>query len=126
MNPDIVEKLNESAEKLLDYVEQTGDFVVEQAPLVVQEMITWGITHCVFWIIIVSIVLLPIIAICGYFFRIGVKDDWDVDYCIPSGMVGGVSLIFWFLVIASNIYDLLYIYFAPRLFILDQLKGLIK
>lgn len=126
MNPDIVEKLNESAEKLLDYVEQTGDFVVEQAPLVVQEMITWGITHCVFWIIIVSIVLLPIIAICGYFFRIGVKDDWDFDYCIPSGMVGGVSLIFWFLVIASNIYDLLYIYFAPRLFILDQLKGLIK
>lgn len=37
----IEEKLKESAGKLLDFVEKSGDFIVEQAPLYVQELIEY-------------------------------------------------------------------------------------
>ena len=38
---EIEEKLKESAGKLLDFVEKSGDFVVEQTPLYVQELIEY-------------------------------------------------------------------------------------
>lgn len=64
----IQEKLQESAGKLLDFVEKSGDFVVEQAPLYVQELVEYhffenllGLVICVFFLIsIISACLLTI------------------------------------------------------------------
>lgn len=46
MNPDLLNKLQESATKVLDFVEATGestvDFAKEQVPLVVQDVLRWG------------------------------------------------------------------------------------
>lgn len=46
MNPDLLNKLQESATKVLDFVESTGestaDFAKEQVPLVVQDVLRWG------------------------------------------------------------------------------------
>ena len=51
----IEEKLKESAGKLLDFVEKSGDFVVEQTPLYVQELVEYHFFENLLGLVISSV-----------------------------------------------------------------------
>jgi hypothetical protein len=119
---EIEAKLAESMDSVQQWIDTTGSFVQEQAPLVAQEMIAWGQAKhmagmCISgWIIIFCLVLLV------YLFRHIKKNPGD-----------GPMFIFWFILTAPNIcwfatstYQYLFITFAPRLYIIEQLKDIIR
>lgn len=119
----------EKAEQLYAYLEsvlqQTGDLVVEQTPLLVQEFFMWFTVHHIFYVILG--VLLFLLSI--YLHQLGSdekdrkrgKDLYDgtqgfwVFIVVPTGFVG--VLMFF-----TNLYSLLQILVAPRIYLLEKLS----
>lgn len=125
-----LKKLDEMGPKALDelqsWISTTKDFVTEQAPLVVQEIINWGMAQHVVWMIIFAF---PVtVGIFGL--RKRAKVDWTAHsditaeqaWCTIKLIIGGIGFIGFFV----NVYWFCYVFFAPRLYVLDYLRDLIK
>lgn len=59
MNDELRERLLSYLENLEKAAESGADFVIEQAPLYVQELITWEIAHGVLWAVFFLLLCLP-------------------------------------------------------------------
>jgi hypothetical protein len=113
-------------EKALAVAETTGEFVIEQAPLLLQEFYAWHYALNISWIIINLItIILPFIihSKLKYLWDRGDEDN-QMLYMIPmivSGILAFVSLI----CILFNIFDLLKLMVAPKLYLIEHFKHLI-
>lgn len=113
--------LSEVVKKTLIVAQKTGDFVIEQAPLLLQEFYAWHITKCilnvVMWLIFILIIYMTLRKIKKY------KEDKkldmsDAEYFFPIvfSYVGWIiSIIFLFV----SIYDLVFILVAPKLYLIE-------
>ena len=122
------EKIENNIEEILNYIhngiKNAGDFVVEQTPLLIQEILTYNL---IFHGSLVGVgVFIIFVAICFslYFIR---KIDWkDDNHVIPfvifNAFVWFVSLCLVF----KNIFVVVKIYFAPRIYLLEYVSDLIK
>lgn len=124
MNEKAQELVNQAGEKVLDYLEAGEGFAIEQAPLLAQEIVRYGIWNntieIVFWvslIIIANIVAAklwklpptkdtrePLGQICSIFFRIG----------------SGIALI----PLGVSALVLCKVLVAPRLYIIERISNL--
>jgi len=52
MNEELQAKLDAVLTNLLGFAEKTGDFVVEQAPLVVRDILRWGIAESIVFMLV--------------------------------------------------------------------------
>lgn len=119
----------EKAEQLYTYLEnmiqQGGDFVVDQTPLLVQEFFMWFTAHHIFFGVLgVIFILLSI-----YFHQIGKEEgthkrgkSWynesDGMWFIPVAIPYIVGIIMFL----TNTYSLLQILVAPRIYLLEKLS----
>ncbi len=116
----------EALSKALEYIERTESFVVEQAPLLVQEVLNYGFVFHLFWTLFSLFFVVGI----GYgiykWIRAWVKSDvFDKDGYIPImiGLFGvGIPLAF----LCENMFVLAKIVVAPRLYLLSELSTFIK
>ncbi len=122
------EVLSEVVKKALNVAEKTGDFVIEQAPLLLQEFYNWHICSNIF-----GIVLGLLLCFLGYkipFLWITKKreekeymDDMYFNRYSESAFVGWIvfaifditGLIFLF----ASIYELVFILVAPKLYLIE-------
>ncbi len=132
MNEDLEQKLTESVGTVMQYVEQGSAFIAEQAPLVVQEILAWG-----FWsnliVAVLCFAIVPLFFLPAYrnYRRIGEKhpgymtlkfDESDVWFAAATGgMVAALPAVFGIVACLKAIKAVI----APRLYVLDQLKGLL-
>src|SRR5688572_9236616 len=132
MNKLIEEKLVASLDEAQKWIESTKDFVAEQAPLVIQEVIAWGFYSHLFF---ASIFLLAIIIISSawlYIRKFWKWDTWDTSYSesFPTGfllnLVCVIGNLIFFLFLSESLYYMIYISVAPRLYVLEQLLNLVK
>lgn len=117
----------DKAAVLLDYiatgVEKGGEFVATQAPLLAQEILAYGLAYHGVWF---GVVLIILVGSVGLFIRStwelmrGETDDW-FGGVVASSIFGSVSLIF----LVINLLAILKIVYAPRLYLLQIVKGLI-
>lgn len=121
MNEEIKTEALASINQLISYIQtgakQAGDFVVEQTPLLVQEILTYN------GIISGGLSLLGVVL-----FIVGVivvfKSKWDEPRLtnIPFVILAVISqVVFW-----ENIGTFLKITFAPRLYLIEYVSELIK
>lgn len=119
-------KAIESIEEISGWIEQGKDFVVEQAPLVVQEMIHWGMAECVFWIGLGSILCTASI-VAVLIMRRWIKSQTEGltnderGCCFIISAICAATFLANSVIIFTNIYYLCFIYFAPRLYVMEEL-----
>ncbi len=112
---------------VLDTTQQGKDFVVEQAPLVVQELVTWQRA----WLTLLAVLLVLLTAVVIALFVKGFRwswRNWDRiarEGDAPGPIIGGAIL---FLVIAgmtvgsvASVNDALKVWLAPRLYVIEYI-----
>jgi hypothetical protein len=133
MNEQVERKLVESIDQVQQYIEGGANFVAEQVPLVVQEIITWGMAQCLIWICVWICVCLVGVAGTIHLRHVGKRkeqeeEEGDVGYVLSviSRVIAYATSCVFIVSIGICIYDLCFIYFAPRLYVLETISGLIK
>lgn len=142
MNKDLLEKLTQSSEKLLDFIEKTGetsvDFAKEQVPLVIQEVLSWGLYSNLLYgtvSLIFATVCLVVMSKSfpklkewskdyegrSYGRTIITHDPWYLLMIIPGGL-----FLLTFLIGISYYCVVLKIWCAPRLYLIETLQTLIR
>lgn len=118
---------------LRDVVPQTKDFVVEQAPAVIQEIVTRAIAlssvGLFFGVVAITISILAIkVLIKARETRLSEEDSYDRRHV--SDMEGGMyglsipAFITGMALTAANSYKLIYVLSAPKLYILEYLRNI--
>lgn len=115
-------------EKALTVAEKTGEFVIEQAPQLLQEFYLWHTSKYILGVVL-GIVFLLLARFLSNIWSVkdcGDSKDWtDV---VLFGRVGeGVSMIIPFILfgivgivtLIVNIYNLIFIYVAPKIYLID-------
>ena len=123
------EVLSKVVEKALNVAEKTGEFVIEQAPLLLQEFYNWHIVKSIFGIILGFLLI-----IIGYNIRKiwGRKVDKDYEADFDEIVINGYvseqlstvitfvfGLIGGLVTICINTYALVFILIAPKLYLIE-------
>ena len=111
------ELTREVVEKLVGWLDSAGNFVIEQAPLLVREILGYGYVVNTAWLI-TGILLLC--AGCWCF-----RKNWAMGDNFDGVMVCVVTVGAGLIITIASTVCLLKIYFAPRLYILSELSGLV-
>jgi len=126
MNDDLQKQLAEMLAKLSATVQEGATWAGQQIPPLVQEKILLGRIES-----LIDLAVFAGVAYVGY--RIlrycAVTLKWDVDRnerIIPFSM-GGVGLcLFGSICAALSVHDVILVWFAPRLYIVEWLAGLVR
>jgi hypothetical protein len=114
--------------ELLKWVQAGGEFVKEQTPLLCQEIIKIGQINSIFDIVLGSICIIAFIFILKKSAKVFKEDDEETPRsigCIISCVVFGIGSIVSVVIIIISVYTLLMTIFAPRLYLLQQIKELL-
>mgnify|MGYP007100171410 CR=1 FL=1 len=114
---ELLKRADDLLKFILTGLEQGKEFAVEQAPLVVKEVITWGIVSSAIGVAIgCGLLIFAVVAL-----RICVKqsnENWGFA-AFMTGLPGTLTTLFFLPIMLKAIY-------APRLYLLDQLKELFR
>ena len=121
------EELLKNLVDIFEYVKQGADFVKEQAPLFIQEFITYKIWIYSFWVTISFIFSIICIVIFKKNYKI-LKDGSSYNDEINFAMFPISILLFivFFIVFCCCVEELIKVYFAPRYFLVDKILSLGK
>ena len=117
------EKILENLNYFLEYIKQGADFIKDQAPLYVQELIKYHTALYFIYIIICFIIL----TVTLYMFFRGLKmlkQNHMSDMGCAAITIGGFGIVTTIAFLIYNITCFTQVYFAPRVFILKYLLKL--
>ena len=125
------EQLKELVKEALEIAEKTGEFVIEQAPLLLQEFYMWEISKSVFFILLSVLIFLfgrytPHLYLEKYdkekkkyyyskfFSRGGYNEDTSSAFlCFVLSLIFSIVLFFHYS------YNLIFISVAPKLYLIE-------
>lgn len=113
------EEIIKNLSGIIEYVKQGTDFIKEQAPLYVQELIKYYYAISLTYIISCSVIL---ILCASYMFWIRVIQEDSSEYEVLCIIVGLIATIF----LAYNIETFIQIQLAPRVFVVEKLMSICK
>lgn len=120
------ETSNNILKELLSWLQSGKEFVAEQVPELVNEVINWGLcSHIVFLVISGTIFLASLIILWW-----AIKRDFftpcpdNVVFFI--GLPNMLALVISLVVSCYQIYVIVYISVAPRLYLLERLAKMVK
>ncbi len=121
---ELEKKLVEYMDKTAGAIEQVLDFSMEQAPLVVKEIISYGFWSGVLWIVISAGMILFSIKKYKELRTLKKVASYPEDKKLGFAQfcVFVLSVVF-VIVFACNIQKLVKVSVAPRLYIIDSLRG---
>jgi hypothetical protein len=114
--------------KVLQWIEQTKDFAVEQAPLLAQETLRYGL-----WTYSAGATLGVVFLACAAFMwvlfvrevnREAKRKSYGEEVCGPIIFVASIATLAGVITCVLNMVGMLQIYLAPRLYLLEQFAGL--
>ena len=118
MNEELKTKENEMLLKMLE----GSDFPVGEVPLLLQEIVTYGIVSGALWIA-VSMAFIFVSCICWKIALVSYKEKNEglvVAAVFGAFIVGSTGIAIFLINIVTNFKA----YFAPRLYLLDYARGL--
>jgi hypothetical protein len=114
--------LAEYLKKLLQAAESGASFAAEQIPIIIQEKLAFDFWVATMWIALCLVA--GILVSIGYY-KINVKAEWDEDTTAPTTVAMffvGVTLL---MILLFNLITIIKIQVAPRLYIVEWLKGML-
>lgn len=118
------EELMKNLEVILDYVKQGEDFVKEQAPLFIRELITYEIWVYSIWIIISIIVFTISMFVFKYNYKIYKNEFIDEELHFSCMVISSILALAMFIVFSCCITELIKVCLAPRYFLMQCLLNL--
>jgi len=116
MNEKLENLLAQIVEKAMEAAEKTGEFIIEQAPLLLQEFYRWhlikNVLALIVWFIISSISIWGFVKL----FKFIKKEDTAM---YPVLMFFIFPFGFGFYGLYESIYNILYITIAPKLYLIE-------
>jgi hypothetical protein len=113
------EQLDEFAKFILATLQESKDFVMEQAPLVIQELLTWKAwEHGMTAVVLFAMIIVPVL-LCKALWRV-TAEEFDKE--MPragGGIILGLmaSTLFGFGV--ANLFWLVQVLVAPRVYLIE-------
>lgn len=137
MKPETQDKLESISiaglERIASWLERAESFAIDQAPRVVQEIVNWGLwSYSVLTVLSLGFLALFMwLGIRMVKIVISIHRDKDKDDSEGNmwGTFGGISFLvalIWLIPAIVNASGLLYVLVAPRLYVIEQLKDMIK
>ena len=124
MNEELKELATTGLSKALEYIETAESFVVEQAPLLVQEILMFGLADAC----LTAFILLVLVVGLGYgtyrVVKAAIKDE-AIEAAFLIGVVGGGGSLGCTIGLFQCVFTIAKITFAPRLYLLQELKSLL-
>lgn len=111
----------EFAEKALELVKSTGQFVLDQSNDLFKQMVQFEIYSNMVWIAVCLIAAI----FAGYQIKKVLKEDFE-DFHIAVYILGGTIFIFSSIGFVVNILDLLKAETAPKVFLIERLGQIAK
>ena len=123
MDPELKQALNDSAVALLEWAQNAGSFVTEQAPLVAQEYVAW-----VFWENLIFAIVLGVIALGWALVARKVFTTYEGMEIDRNSFTVAASMIALSFAISAayQFTDAMQAHIAPRVVIVEWLQGQIK
>ena len=132
MNEETVNLANDALKSLIESATQTKDFVIDQAPDIINQLLDWKFfENLILGIIPLVLVLisLMIVLICSRDFAKNMYED-DISLksviFIISTVIGVGGLIGFITGGFSSLMTALQIYIAPKIFLVEYAAGLVK
>jgi hypothetical protein len=129
MNDELQSKLAEVLGGIADGVSQAKDFAVEQLPDVAQQYIMFGMV----WETAALVVSVIVFALSVWLTAWAVKkmmDDgtsYQQEYAaIVGGVMGGFGVFVFGITSIAQLHPFLLVWFAPKLYLLQGIAGLLK
>ncbi len=129
--PVVMERLNAAIAHIGEWVETGEAFATEQVPLLVTEIVYWGVADAAFWVVLGTCFLLA----SASAFRIGYKNwpAWsklqdDPEFCrkMPTCVIVVVGGAIGFFMFTCNIMPMLKPLVAPRLYLIEYFQHLVR
>jgi len=121
MNEELKQQAQEALGIFIKDVLSAKEFVVDQAPDIIQQVLTWGVYDA--WLGIgigISLTIIAIALFCMSWFS-------DGEFLQPMGIVFGSIIGFIaFLFISLNISQLVKVKSAPKVYLIEYAVGLMK
>jgi len=124
---DLEEKLQPIIEKAIVAAEKTGEFVIEQAPLVLQEFYRWHLAEHIFFLVI-GMLLCSLMFIVKPFLPYEESETWSINYLgkqveenfgIPAFVFGLASFLIGIIMFFLNLLTIIKILVAPKLYLIE-------
>ena len=124
------EVLSQVVKKALTVAEKTGEFVIEQAPLLLQEFYNWHIAESIFYIILSIILSFVAYKVPLFWLSDSKKESYysdNIKFFGKYGGDGGISAWIFFVlmnitslhIFISNTHKLVFILTAPKLYLIE-------
>lgn len=127
MKPELQAKLVEYLETMEGAVTASKDFVAREAPLVVQEYLTWCFWEACLWMTLNSIIVALFLTVWSRPCLRLAKSDTPEDVFGGLGLaLGGAAAIGLSYSAVYNALTALQITIAPRVFLLERIAELVK
>ena len=129
MNTETDKQIAEILKKGLEVAEKSGNFVIEQAPDLVKQLITYKTVETSICVLI-EITLMYLIVI--YFKYLHKKNNEDSSFIeVNSFHIGGMLIslvvaIFMFIAFITDISNLIQLIFAPNIYLLEYIAKLLS
>ena len=129
MNSETDKQIAEILKKGLEVAEKSGNFVIEQAPDLVKQLITYKTVETSICVLI-EITLMYLIVI--YFKYLHKKNNEDSSFIeVNSFHIGGMLIslvvaIFMFIAFIADISNLIQLIFAPKIYLLEYIAKLLS
>jgi len=139
MNPELLKTLQIMLQNTLEVANKTGKFIITQAPDLIRQFYTWSIANDIFWIVVWGFIGLVLITlprlwreknidyikenpeyykkIFKNYFLVH-RNNEDFGAAVFFTFLG---LLTMFLTLAINLYDLLYLIVAPKLYLIEHI-----
>lgn len=115
------EVLSELVKKALIVAEKTGDFVIEQTPLLLQEFYRWHITKaslCIFLLLVSAVVLFVVMKKHGKYVKKEGLDMGDPECFFPR-VLSLIAVVPLAIFIVKYVFNLAFILIAPKLYLIE-------
>lgn len=134
MDEELAQKGQEFLLSVIGDVEKFKEFAVEQLPDIAQQIVAWGFWYNIFvCIITILVAIVPLFA----FFKLFKSINWDSGalraedepkfFCmVVVGVIGVIAGIFVIRNISTNGMDAVKCKFAPKIYLIEYSKDLIK
>jgi hypothetical protein len=115
--------MNEKTEKLLEtavtkgleLAEKTGQFVMEQSPVLLKEFYAWHLYSGIAMVVLFTIA----IGLCVKGLKITMKEGWEDAQFFFLGAFSGIGICGFSIAIIVNSFDVLKMVIAPRLYLIE-------
>lgn len=121
MENELQSKLVEILTSIQGASAKAADFTMEQLPEIAQAYVAYGQAVHTTWAVVGLLVF--VIAWAVMFIKAFVQDEWDRELVCP---VGGLLSVFPLLVGLLNLQAALLVWFAPKVWLLKEIAGMLK